>query len=377
MLRELTTNFEAFADIGAQIFKNAENLRRLDSDSDSLDLFFKLNQLKALKFNFVPNRVSIFSEDFTDQVKFRLEELFLDASEYMDEHVDVDGKQNVLAKFINLHQHYLKDLHIAVPIKSNHLKSILLNLKCLQKLYLAFQEDGLDLDPELIRQLKSSNSGVVDLNLRLNNGLVEETGVWDLQILEKFIECFPNVCALTLYFFSCNYEEKTFKASYKIMYLLFINFLFYSTLLQISNPKLKSIDVIFECKLKVIEHLELVELNNVNLSFWCPKTSPKQWRQFFSLNPNIRNLQIVECKFSNKCFRELTTLKELERLTIQSDLLIPSEITTYTEMVWKNCPNLIEMTLEPLITPDNVWILYSPEKEDETSDEDENLVVIP
>ena len=131
-----------------------------------------------------------------------------------------------------------------------------------------------------------------------------------------------------------------------------------------------------------MKHVELVELEDVNLLFSKPKSSPEQWHQFLSTNPNIRNLKIIDRKFNNECFRELTTLKELRHVNIKSDLLNSSETITYAEMICENCPNLVGMTLE-IFSPDDTAsddssdveesVEMSDEEDSELSDEDENF----
>ena len=197
-----------YSDIGMQIFTKAENLHKLHCDTAPLKFLIKQKHLKILNIQFDLRKSSIFSDDFTSHVKFRLEKLTVGDSGIRDDDVDIEGKEQVLVKFINLHQHHLNDLHIWAKVDSRSLKEILKNHKNLQRLNLSLQEDGFEVDPELFSQLKASRLGVMDLELRLFSSITEK---WNVQLLEKFLECFPNVCNLKLDFGMINYEEHNLK----------------------------------------------------------------------------------------------------------------------------------------------------------------------
>lgn len=124
----------------------------------------------------------------------------------------------------------------------------------------------------------------------------------------------------------------------------------YSIFIQISkscNPKLENITLCFHAKSNVLEHLKLVDLENVNLSITGSKSSSKHWRTFFSLNPNQQNLQIIDRNLKAAFFDELLKLKELRRLVVlQSDFESFTEFSTYAELIKDNCKNLDEINLE-------------------------------
>ena len=182
----------------------------MSCDSVYPDLLIKQKQLIDLNIGFDLKKSSIFSEDFTDQVTFRLETLIVADPGLNDDNIDIEGKQKVLAKFINLHQHHLKYLHIWAPVQSTCMRTFLINLKFLQRLNLTLRDAGFEVDPELISQMKATKLPVKDLELEVNNSMYEAE-VWNMHLLGKFIECFPNVCFLKLNFFTINNDEYALK----------------------------------------------------------------------------------------------------------------------------------------------------------------------
>lgn len=201
MLKDLVD----YSDSG--IFNNANNLRKFYCRIPQSDFLVKQNQLKELSLEFDLKESSTFSEDFTQQVKFRLEKLIVDDPQISIDDGNVEEKKKTLVKFINLHQNHLQDLQICARIESRYLKGFLINLKNLQLLKLSLHED-FEVDPELFSELKASNSGVKELELNLNDSINDK---WTTQLLEKFIECFPNIVVLQVEFGKVNSEEHKLK----------------------------------------------------------------------------------------------------------------------------------------------------------------------
>ena len=128
----------------------------------------------------------------------------------------------------------------------------------------------------------------------------------------------------------------------------------------------------FYTKSKIVEHVELFKLNNVNLSFIRPKLRPHQWLQFITLNPHIRNLTIFDKYLNAESFMELTKLKKLRRMTLKSDLLSEIAASTSAKTLRTKCSKLVELSLDDfcLENTDYEGYFYDSDEEFETTDED-------
>lgn len=188
-----------YSDIGLQNFYHVKTLLKLSCSEPPVDFLVKQNQLKDLYLDFDKRKSSIFSKDFTTQVKFCLEKLSVGDAGLRNDDVNVYEKQKILAKFINLHQNHLKSLDIWAEVESSTLKRCLPNLKNLQSLKLFLHEYGFEVDPDLFVQTKAANLSVTNIELNIHNCLLR-TERWNLELMGKFIECFPNVRDLKLVF---------------------------------------------------------------------------------------------------------------------------------------------------------------------------------
>ena len=139
--------------------------------------------------------------------------------------------------------------------------------------------------------------------------------------------------------------------------------------LQISkefNPKLVRLAIDFYRNSNIVNHLKLVELDDVMLSFENFISYPKQWCQFAINNPNIRDLKISANNLTDDTLKELIPLKELRYLEIEC--AEDNQFLSVTfENLFENCKKLVEFKLDDLYYSSSV----SPDLDDDSDYPDE------